>query len=116
MKLEALASSAAARLVCSKCYTPYSLSTINTYAPCCNQPLLVQYDYGKHLSRGELQNRTHSMWRYFEMLPVKDQKNIVSLGEGMTRIVKLSNLASRFGFSSLLLSLIHISEPTRLLS
>jgi len=103
MKLEALASSAAARLVCSKCYTPYSLSTINTYAPCCNQPLLVQYDYGKHLSRGELQNRTHTMWRYFEMLPVKDQKNIVSLGEGMTRIVKLSNLASRFGFSSLLL-------------
>jgi threonine synthase len=103
MKLEALASSMAARLVCSKCYTPYSLSTISTYAPCCNQPLLVQYDYGKHLSREELQNRTNTMWRYFEMLPVKDKRNIVSLGEGMTRIVKLSNLASRFGFHSLLL-------------
>jgi threonine synthase len=103
MKREALAFSAAARLVCSKCHTPYSLSTINTYAPCCNQPLLVQYDYSNRFSRDELQNRSNTMWRYFEMLPVKDEKNIVSLGEGMTRIVKLSNLASRFGFSSLLL-------------
>lgn len=41
------------------------------------------------------------MWRYFEMLPVKEEKNIVSLGEGMTRIIGLNNLASGFGLSSL---------------
>jgi len=43
------------------------------------------------------------MWRYFEILPVKDEKNIVSLGEGMTPIIQLNHLASRFGLSSLLL-------------
>jgi threonine synthase len=43
------------------------------------------------------------MWRYFEMLPVKQEKNIISLGEGMTLIVRLNNLAARFGFSSLFL-------------
>jgi threonine synthase len=43
------------------------------------------------------------MWRYFEMLPVKEEKNIVTLGEGMTDIVGLNKLASRFGFSSLLM-------------
>jgi threonine synthase len=43
------------------------------------------------------------MWRYFEMLPVKDEKNIVSLGEGMTPIHRLNNLASRFNLSSLVM-------------
>ena len=41
------------------------------------------------------------MWRYFEMLPVNDEKNIVSLGEGMTPIHPLSKLGSRFNLSSL---------------
>ncbi len=43
------------------------------------------------------------MWRYFEMLPVKDEKNIVSLGEGMTPLHQLNNLASHFSLSSLLM-------------
>jgi len=43
------------------------------------------------------------MWRYFEMLPVKEEKNIVSLGEGMTPLIQLKHLASRSGLSSLLL-------------
>jgi len=36
------------------------------------------------------------------MLPVKEEKNVVSLSEGMTPIVQLNNLAYRFGLSSLL--------------
>jgi threonine synthase len=52
------------------------------------------------------------MWRYFEMLPVKEKKNIVSLGEGMTQVVGLNNLASRFGFSSLILK-DESTNPTR---
>jgi threonine synthase len=43
------------------------------------------------------------MWRYFEMLPVKDEKNIVSLGEGMTPVRRLNKLASHFNLSSLLM-------------
>jgi threonine synthase len=43
------------------------------------------------------------MWRYFEMLPVKDEKNIVSLGEGITPIVPLKNLASRLGLALLVM-------------
>jgi threonine synthase len=43
------------------------------------------------------------MWRYFEMLPVKDEKNIVSLGEGMTPVRRLYKLASHFNLSSLLM-------------
>jgi len=43
------------------------------------------------------------MWRYFEMLPVKDEKNIVSLEEGMTPIIPLNKLASRFDLTSLVM-------------
>lgn len=43
------------------------------------------------------------MWRYFEMLPVLEEKNIVTLGEGMTPILSLDNLSARHGYSSLLL-------------
>jgi threonine synthase len=41
------------------------------------------------------------MWRYFEMLPVQNKKNIVSLGEGMTPIIRLHNLEKKHGFSAL---------------
>ncbi len=43
------------------------------------------------------------MWRYFEMLPVKDVKNIVTLGEGMTPLRRLSHLASYLNLSSLIM-------------
>ena len=43
------------------------------------------------------------MWRYFEVLPVKDEKKIVSLGEGMTPLHRLNKLASSFNLSSLLM-------------
>jgi threonine synthase len=65
--------------------------------------LLVQYDYKKRFLKNELANRGASMWRYFEMLPVLDEKNIVSLGEGMTPLIHLERLASRLGLSSLMM-------------
>lgn len=43
------------------------------------------------------------MWRYFEMLPVQNKKNIVSLGEGMTPIIRLHNLENKYAFSHLLM-------------
>ena len=43
------------------------------------------------------------MWRYAEMLPVLDEENIVSLGEGMTPLFPLHKLADHFGFSDLLM-------------
>jgi len=43
------------------------------------------------------------MWRYFEMLPVQNKQNIVSLGEGMTPLIRLHNLEDKYGFSHLLM-------------
>ena len=43
------------------------------------------------------------MWRYFELLPVLDPNNIVSLGEGFTPIHKAENLGANLGLDNLLI-------------
>ena len=46
-------------------------------------------------------NRPASMWRYREVLPVFEEKNIVSLGEGMTPILEWKKLGSRYDLPAL---------------
>ncbi len=91
----------AACLECAHCKTVYSISELNTYATCCNQPLVVKYDYPSGYYREDLVFREKSMWRYFEVLPVMDRKNIVTLGEGMTPMLPVEKLAARYGFADL---------------
>ncbi|MEJ7913518.1 MAG: threonine synthase, partial [Chitinophagaceae bacterium] len=47
--------------------------------------------------------RENNMWRYFEMLPMLERKNIISLGEGMTPIIPLERLSARYGFADLVM-------------
>lgn len=91
----------ASALKCSNCQQEYSLKSINTFALCCNQPLVVEYDISPGLLKSDLPYRVKNMWRYSEMLPVVQEKNIISLGEGMTPIIPLNKLADKFGFSDL---------------
>ena len=88
-------------LSCSRCLKEYSVTQVNTYASCCNVPLLVEYDLSKQFSRARLSGRASTMWRYSEMLPVCSKENIVSLGEGMTPVFPVSKLGDKYGFSSL---------------
>jgi threonine synthase len=80
-------------LVCSKCGKEYPVNDINTFATCCDQPLIARYDLSPEISKDEIQKDDTTMWRYFKFLPVADKKNIVSLGEGMTPVINLYNLA-----------------------
>jgi threonine synthase len=41
------------------------------------------------------------MWRYFEMMPVRDEKNVVTLGEGFTPIFKAERLGAHMGARNL---------------
>lgn len=90
-------------LKCSNCGKAYALSSINTYAICCNQPLIVEYDDSLKFLKETLRFRQHNMWRYSEMLPVAKENNIVTLGEGMTPIFSLNKMADMHGFSDLLM-------------
>ncbi|MEO6914657.1 MAG: threonine synthase [Chitinophagaceae bacterium] len=93
----------AAFLECSRCKKEYGFSQIQTYATCCNRPLLVRYEYMPGFFREDLHFRETNMWRYFEMLPVSDRKHIITLGEGMTPMLILENLGGKNGFADLLM-------------
>jgi threonine synthase len=93
----------AAYLECACCKAAYTITDINTFATCCNQPLVVQYDDLVGFEKSDLIFREATMWRYFEALPVLERKNIVSLGEGMTPLLPLTRLADSRGFADLLM-------------
>jgi threonine synthase len=50
------------------------------------------------LWRAELASRpTNTMWRYWELLPLKEPDNIISMGEGGTPLLKSANLGLMLG-------------------
>ncbi|MCB0190720.1 MAG: pyridoxal-phosphate dependent enzyme [Anaerolineae bacterium] len=45
----------------------------------------------------ELFQRDHTIWRYWELLPLLDKANIVSLGEGWTPLLQVENMGAMLG-------------------
>ena len=91
-------------LECTNCHKEYDY--INPYRTCqeCGKVLYVKYDMEKarrNFDRNSLTGRVSSMWRYYEMMPIKDESNIVSLGEGMTPLLKADNLAKALNCSDI---------------
>jgi threonine synthase len=70
----------------------------------CGSPLFVRYDLikaGTALAKSALQGRVSSLWRYRELLPLQDDTNLVSLGEGYTRMLEATDLAGELGLRRL---------------
>lgn len=92
-------------LECPKCNATYS--TDEPHQLCrCGGPLLVRYDLEKvkqNMSKETVALRPPDLWRYRELLPVVDEQNIVTMGEGMTPLLKLNRLGSKLGMSNLYL-------------
>jgi threonine synthase len=90
-------------LECSVCCQPFKAGQVHGLCEC-GGPLLVRYDLTKARatwSRESIANGPSSMWRYAPMLPVRDPKHIVSLGEGMTTILKADRLGGALGANDL---------------
>lgn len=90
-------------LTCSRCGTAYSAFEKQTVSPCCQMPLLARYTTDGRFTKEVLKQREATMWRYQDMLPVLHKENMVSLGEGFTPLLTLSNLARQYELKSLLL-------------
>jgi threonine synthase len=68
------------------------------------RPLWVRYDLdavAAAVDRAELASRPPTMWRYRELLPVEAEENIVTLGEGMTPVLRCEHLGEVLGLSNL---------------
>jgi threonine synthase len=89
-------------LICSKCGIKHDHREPQTICHSCQKPLLVLYDLEEarsKLDKNLFSQRSPDLWRYRELLPVCDENNIVSLGEGFTPIVPIKNLAGKIGMS-----------------
>jgi threonine synthase len=92
-------------LVCPQCEKRYDHQKIQHLCEC-GSPLLVEYDLegaGRAVNPRVIGNRPPNLWRYAELLPVEDEANIVSLGEGFTPLTPLPVLAAKYGFGVLYL-------------
>ncbi len=70
------------------------------------KPLLVRYDLeaiSKSMNKADLAHRAPEFWRYRELLPIEDDKNIVCLGEVMTPILSAPKLASELDCERILI-------------
>src|SRR5713226_1463413 len=83
-------------LECSECQRSYDAEQLQNVSQCCSRPLLAVYDLealARDLAPGELAGREASMWRYHELLPVRDGRFVLTLGEGMTPLLAAPRLA-----------------------
>lgn len=90
-------------LKCNLCGETYDKSAVHSFCSKDNQPLTANYHFEDSLPKSILKDRPANMWRYHEMLPIEKEENRVSLGEGFTPLLSLSNLESSYDQSKLLL-------------
>ena len=69
-----------------------------------DRPLWVRYDLpavARALTKEMLRDREPTLWRYRELLPVTDNQQIISLGEGMSPLLACPRLGQQLGLSDL---------------
>jgi threonine synthase len=69
-------------------------------------PLLARYDLDQvrgGVTRDEIASRAADLWRYHEVLPVRDPAHVTTLGEGMTPLLPLPTYGAGIGVPRLLM-------------
>jgi threonine synthase len=77
-----------------------SSEELHTVCPACGKVLFARYDLDAAraaLDRSELTRRDPSMWRWFELMPVRDETNVVTLGEGGTPLLRAGRVEAKLG-------------------
>lgn len=90
-------------LYCPKCSSTYDMNQVQQLCEC-GAPLLVEYDLDslkENWKQTDLVGRRNDLWRYHELLPVNNEENIVSMGEGMTPLVLMEKLGEDMGIPQL---------------
>lgn len=87
-------------LECGWCGKQYPSEELQRLSECCQRPLLARYDL--EALRGtftpdSFKGREPNLWRYAEVLPVRDKRYALTLGEGLTPLVDAPRLAEHFG-------------------
>src|SRR5690606_39621266 len=91
-------------LLCAKCQHTIAEGMPDTCPNCGGGYLTPKYEFDGALDwPAALRDRPRTMWRYRELLPLKDDANIVSMGEGGTPLIRSENLGAMLGLKHLYL-------------
>ncbi len=91
-------------LECGWCGATYDADRLWNLCPACERPLLARYDLDAAraaCSREMLHRREPTLWRYAEMLPVRDPAYRLTLGEGFTPLLPFQKLGAQVGLTHL---------------
>ena len=88
-------------LICRECKKEYK-PQFRYICEDCFGPLDVKYIYPNNIKRELFESRKEkTYWRYFELLPIRDKNNIVSINSGFTPLQKSTNLSKDLRLKSL---------------
>ena len=99
-------------LVCPKCNKNYKLNS--WLDDNCGYRLRIKYDKESRknsVSKDKIKSKPISHWKYKNFFPVKDDKNIISIGEGGTSLVKSNRISEDFGLNQLYFKL-ELTNPS----
>jgi threonine synthase len=91
-------------LECGLCGERLEADRLWNLCPKCGKPLLARYDLGaarSAVSREDLAGREATLWRYRELLPVRDDEFRLCLGEGFTPLFRADRLGRATGHGPL---------------
>lgn len=92
-----------ASLECARCGAAQA-ADLRAQLCACGGPLLARYDLEtarRTFTQAQLRSRAPSLWRYHELLPVRDPAQVVSLGEPLTPVISLDQAGRALGLSKL---------------
>ena len=95
--------SSLSHLECSRDGSRHDADVVQGTSPL-GAPLLARYDLARvadTVTRAEIAGRAPTLWRYHELLPVRSEQHVVSLGEGMTPLLDLPTHGARLGVPGL---------------
>lgn len=90
-------------LECSRCAALYDAGQAQTVCRC-GGPLLARYDLElarRSWNREWIRTGPESIWRWAPVLPVRKPPSIISLGEGMTPLIRAARIGARMGAEQL---------------
>jgi threonine synthase len=91
-----MAESALTDLVCTVCGTACSADVSQGVCASCGKVLFARYDLAAlraAMPAPDFVGRSADLWRYRELLPVRDERRALSLGEGFTPLIELADPA-----------------------
>jgi threonine synthase len=96
--------SALAGLTCPACGNEFDADRLHNLCSC-GSPLLADYDIeraAKSFTPAAVRSRAPDLWRYRELLPVRDPERVAHLGEGMTPLLPMPDYGTQVGVPDLL--------------